>query len=483
MTLPHTDPQWWTATETLAALQARKLGAVELLDHMLARQSRFGPAINAVIEVNEPQARAEAQAHDAGTRRGALAGLPMTIKDTYAVAGFGCTAGIPDLASYRSPADAAAVAQLRGAGAVVWGKTNVPLAASDHQSYNPIHGVTRNPWNTDRTPGGSSGGAGAALAAGLTALELGSDIGGSIRVPAHYCGVWGHKPSYGIVPQRGHVPPMPGTLGASPLAVCGPMARSAADLQLAMDLLTAAPTPGWTLSLPPARCTALKGARLAVLTGTHPTDPAYAAAIHAFAADLRHAGAAVTLLDSAPSHLQGDDDLYYALLFATIGADLPPEALAAYAAAAAAFPEDSLPARVARATVTDHATYVRLAERQQRQIAGWEAWFAGFDALITPAAMNVAFPHQTEDGHGPIPQMFRTLSVGSGTRPYIENLFWPGIATLAHLPATVRPLPAKVHDMPAGIQIIGPAYGDRTTLALAGAMDAVFGGFTPPAGF
>jgi amidase len=481
--MTQTDPHWWTATETLAALQARRIGAVELLDHSLARQTRHGPAVNAVVEVQEGQARAEAAAFDKGLRKGALAGLPMTIKDTYEVAGFGCTAGIPELAGYRSPGDADAVAQLRGAGAVVWGKTNVPLAASDHQSYNPIHGVTRNPWNPDRTVGGSSGGAGAALAAGLTALELGSDIGGSIRVPSHYCGVWGHKPSYGIVPQRGHVPPNPGTLTPSALAVCGPMARSAADLELALGLLTRGPTTGWHLALPPARSATLKGARIAIWTGGNPVDPDYAAAIHAFGRDLAREGAQVTALDAAPLPLQGDEDLYIALLFATIGADLPPEALEAYASAAAAFPPESLPARVARATRSSHGEYVHLAERQARHIAAWAAWFQGFDALICPVAMNVAFPHQTEDGHGPIPQMFRTLQVGNEQRPYMENLFWPGIATLAHLPATARPLPAQVHGMPAGIQIIGPGYGDLTTLALARAMDAAFGGFTPPPGF
>ena len=481
--MTQNDPHWWTATETLAALQARRIGAVELLDHMLDRQARFGADVNAVVEVQADQARAEARAFDADGRRGALAGLPMTIKDTYEVSGFGCTAGIPDLAGYRSAGDADAVAQLRQAGAIVWGKTNVPLAASDHQSYNPIHGVTRNPWNAERTVGGSSGGAAAALASGLTALELGSDIGGSIRVPSHYCGVWGHKPSYGIVPQRGHVPPMPGTLAASALAVCGPMGRSAADLELALDLLTGGPTEGWKRALPEARVSGLKGARVAVWTGGNPVDPDYAAAIREFAGDLTRAGAKVTQLDAVPLPLAGDEDLYIALLFATIGADLPPEALDAYAAAAEAFPEGSLPARVARATRSSHGEYMHLFERQQRQIAAWAGWFKTFDAMICPVAMNVAFPHQTEDGHGPIPQMFRRLTVGNEERPYMENLFWPGIATLAHLPATARPLPKMVHDMPAGIQIIGPAFGDRTTLTLARAMDSEFGGFAPPPGF
>ena len=261
------------------------------------------------------------------------------------------------------------------------------------------------------------------------------------------------------------------------------MARSAQDLGLALDILTAGPRMGWQLSLPPARAASLQGARIAVWTGGNPVDPDYAAAIEAFGRDLAREGAVVASLEAPPLPLQGDEDLYIALLFATIGADLPPEALDAYAGASAAFAPGSLPARVARATRSSHGEYVHLAERQARHIAAWDAWFQGFDALICPVAMNVAFAHQTDDGHGPIPQMFRTLTVGNEQRPYMENLFWPGIATLAHLPATARPLPGQVHGMPAGIQIIGPSFGDRTTLALAHAMDAAFGGFTPPPGF
>ena len=480
-----TNPEWWTATQSIAALKARKIGARELLDVMLARQDRLGGPVNAVVEQQRDLARAAADAADAGKGTGgALAGLPMTIKDTYEVEGFGCTAGIPDLAAYRCTRDADAVARLRGAGAVIWGKTNVPLAASDHQSYNPLHGVTRNPWNAARTVGGSSGGAAAALAAGLTALELGSDIGGSIRVPSHFCGVWGHKPSYGIVPQRGHVPPMPGVLHAAPLAVCGPLARSAEDLELAMGLLAGGdPSSAWKLALPAPRGKTLSDYRIAIWTGGNPVDPAYAAAIAEMGADLARAGAKVTQLYAPPAPLSRDEDLYIALLFAVIGSDLPPEALAAYAEAGAQFPDGSLQSRVAKATRSSHGEYVQLAERQAQHMAAWAEWFTGFDALIAPVSMNVAFPHQTEDGHGPIPQMFRTLDVGNEKRPYMENLFWPGIATLAHLPATARPLPAQVHGMPAGVQIIGPAFGDMTTLHIAREMDKIFGGYTPPAGF
>ena len=479
-----TDPHLWTVTETLEALRARRIGALELLDHQLARQARRGAEINAVVEVQADLARDKARAVDAGTASGPLAGLPMTIKDTYEVTGFGCTAGMPELAGYRCTTNADAVQRLQDAGAVIWGKTNIPLAASDHQSYNPVYGTTRNPWNTARTVGGSSGGAGAALAAGLTALELGSDIGGSIRIPAHYCGVWGHKPSYGIVPTRGHVPPAPGMLSAGPLSVSGPMARSAADLALALDLLSGAmPGRGWRLDLPESRGRALADFRIAVWTGGFPVDPAYAAAIEAFAADLTREGAAVTLLDEAPEPLRQDADLYLAMLFGVIGSGLPPEALDAYAKAGAQFPEDSLQALVARSTRMSLGAFAALLERQARHKAAWDSWFQRFDALLCPVAMTTAFPHQTEDGHGPVPQMFRSLTVGGRALPYMQNLYWPGIATLAELPATARPLPGLVDGLPAGVQIIGPAFGDRTTLRLAALMDQTFGGFTPPPGW
>ena len=481
MTTDKTEPHYWTATETLTALRAGRIGAVELLEHLLARQARLDRDINAVIELNAEQALQDARAADARRDKDLpLNGLPMTIKDTYEVAGFHATAGIPDLAGYRSMRDADAVARLRQAGAVVYGKTNVPIAASDHQSYNPIHGVTRNPWNLDRTVGGSSGGAAAALAAGFAALELGSDIGGSIRIPAHYCGVWGHKPSYGIVPARGHIPPMPGALAPSPLAVCGPLARSAADLELALDVLTAGAQGAWALNLPKPRQTNLSDFRVAVLTGRFPVDPAYAAAIESFGQSLAQEGAQVTQLSAPPEHMAGSEAHYIDMLFAVIGAGLPQPELEAYEAAAAAHPEGSLLRQMARAVRATMADFADLVERQARLIAAWGDWFRDFDVLLCPVAMGTAFAHQTEDGHGPATQMGRVLQVGDQTRPYSENLFWPGLATLAHLPATVRPLPQTLNGLPAGVQIVGPPQEDRTPLAFARACDAVFGGFKEP---
>ena len=203
-----------SATQLIKLLKAREISAVELLELHLDRVSRLNPALNVIVDQDPDEARRAASEADAqlasGREAGPLCGLPMTIKDAWEVTGMRATCGIPPLAQHRPTRDADPVARLRSAGAVLFGKTNVPTGAGDHQSYNPIYGRSNNPWNLERTVGGSSGGAAGALAAGLTALELGSDIGGSIRCPAHFCGVYGHKPSYGVVPVRGHIPPDPG---------------------------------------------------------------------------------------------------------------------------------------------------------------------------------------------------------------------------------------------------------------------------------
>lgn len=477
------EPHYWTTVETVEALRTRRIGAVELLDHMTARQQRLDGTVNAVIATDLDAARAAAQSADnAKEPAGALHGLPMTVKETYDVTGFTTTAGIPDLASNRPTRDADAVMRLRKAGAVIWGKTNVPLAASDHQSVNPIYGLTRNPWDTERSAGGSSGGAAAALASGFTALELGSDIGGSIRLPAHFCGVWGLKPSYGIISGRGHVPPGPGALAPSPLSVSGPMARSAADLSLALDVL-AGGTGAWQLTLPAPRHQRLADFRIAVWTGGYPVDPAYAAGIHSFAKALATEGAQVSYLDAMPAPMNGADALYLKLLFAVIGAGSPPDEVAAYAAVAASRPEDALAAIVGRAVSSSMAEVASLVEAQAQTIAAWEAWFKDYDAVLMPVCMGQAFAHQIGDGFGPVPQLSRTLDIGGVHEPYLKNLLWPGVATFAHLPAVSLPLPDQINGLPAGVQIMGPAFGDRTVLKLAELCDETLGGFSVPPGF
>jgi amidase len=259
------------SARTLAeAIRRREISSRELLDHYLARVERLNPPLNAVVTVDVEGARRAADAADKALARGGasgpLHGVPMTIKDTYETAGMRTTCGFEPWSDHHPEGDAEPVRRLREAGAVVFGKTNTPTLAGDWQTHNPIFGVTNNPWSREHTTGGSSGGAAAAVAAGLTALELGSDIGGSIRVPSSWCGVCGHKPTWGVVPQHGHLPPPPGTLAETDLGVMGPIARTVDDLELALDIV-AGPhghdAVGWRLELPPARATALRELRLA----------------------------------------------------------------------------------------------------------------------------------------------------------------------------------------------------------------------------
>lgn len=480
----QSEPFYWSAAETLAALKSRKIGALELLELMVKRQSERDGETNAVIETRIDDARLAAKAFDDGkTKHGALAGLPMTIKESFEVEGFHTTAGIPVLAGHVSRQDSDVASRLKAEGAIIWGKTNVPLATADHQSYNPIYGTSRNPWNLERTVGGSSGGSAAALACGFTSLEVGSDIGGSIRLPSHYCGVWGHKPTHGIVSGLGHVPPFPGKRPLSALSVYGPMARSAADLELGLGVLAGdRPGSAWRLDLPQPRHQHLRDFRVAVCTHWFPVDPAYAKAIEDFADEIARQGATVTFLREPPPAARYDE-LYISTLFAVIGSTLPEDELDHYQQVASRHPQGSLPDRVARATRSSLAQYSSLVEHQKNLQAVWADWFERFDIVLCPVSMTVAFPHQTEDGHGPVPQMERVLDVGGEIRPYMENLYWPGVATLGHLPSTVRPLPGLVRGMPAGVQCIGPAFGDRTTLRFAALCDEAFGGFVPPPAF
>ena len=229
-----------SATDLVQAMKAKEVGSRELLDHLLARVDEHNPALNAVVTLDAERARTAADAADAATARGEdlgpLHGLPMTIKDVFETEGIRSTSGAPELMGHVPTRDAGAVARLKAAGAIVFGKTNLPLYAGDLQTFNEPFGVTNNPWDTSRTTGGSSGGAAAALAAGLTPLELGSDIGGSIRNPSHMCGTVGLKPSFGVVPQDGYLSGPTG-LRSLDINVVGPMARSVDDLSLAFDVL------------------------------------------------------------------------------------------------------------------------------------------------------------------------------------------------------------------------------------------------------
>src|SRR5450631_2237625 len=294
--------QWsfQTATELSAALAAKQVSAVELAQDAVARIERHDGKINAVCVCDFERGLEAARAADAARARGetgALLGLPLTVKESYNVAGLPTTWGLPAQKDFVPSEDALSIARVKAAGGVIIGKTNVPVGLGDWQSYNDIYGTTNNPYDLGRTPGGSSGGSSAALAAGYGPLSLGSDIGGSLRVPAFHCGVYAHKPTFALAPVRGHTPPgLPPLPSDRDLTVIGPMARSAADLALLLDVI-AGPDPldagkAYRLSLPPPRHAELKDFRVRLIDSdpVMPTSVSVRTAIQTLGARLGKAG-------------------------------------------------------------------------------------------------------------------------------------------------------------------------------------------------
>jgi len=467
------------------ALDRREISAVELLDAQIARYDEVNPALNVVVATDLDGARAAARAADAAMARGEagpLAGIPMTIKDVYEVVGMPATCGIPELADHRPARDADAVEALRAAGAVIWGKTNVPTGAVDHQSFNPIYGISNNPWNLAHTPGGSSGGAAAAVAAGLTSLELGSDIGGSIRVPSHFCGVYGMKPSWGVVSGRGHIPPMPGARGKTPLGVYGPMARSAFDLEWMLDIIVGPDDldrKAFSIALPPARHERIGDFRVGLWLDAYPLDGAYRDAIEGFVERIESIGAKVDRTARPAIDPALNFETYLRVLMALEGAGAPDDAYAAQVAAGEAAAPGSYAAIVGRNMAQNVRSLGEAQAHQQALMTQWRAFFAAHDLLICPIFPRTAFPHDPS-GEGHMAQYDRTLLVDDEPIPYLDGLKWPGIATLPELPAVAVPTGILADGLPTGVQIIGPYLEDRTPLRFAQLIERELGGYRIP---
>ncbi len=476
-----------SASELLGALRRREIGSRELLEHQLARIERLNAGLNAVVTLDLERARAAADAADRalaqGEPLGPLHGLPITVKDTFETAGLRTTCGVPELSEHVPRADAVAVARLRAAGAVIFGKTNTPTWAGDWQTTNPIFGTTNNPWDRTRTPGGSSGGSAVAVAAGFTSLELGSDIGGSIRVPAHCCGVFGHKPSRGLVPMRGHIPGPPGTLSEYDLDTVGPIARTAQDLELALDVL-AGPLPelahAVTLRLPAARAETLASFRVAAWFD----EPACAidtemrGLLEGAADTLARAGARVDRKARPAIDFREAVDTYVELLVPITSLTLPDELVRQLIARGDQVPvaAPGLLAASARGYALRHRDWLRSNERREGIRARWREFFRDFDVLLCPVMLTPAFVQDTSEFSS------RRIRVNGEDRSYLEHLEWPGLITMAWLPSTVIPVGRTAAGLPVGVQIVGPYLEDRTPLAFARAAERELGGFVSPPG-
>ncbi len=483
-----TELYYRSATELAAAIRRREVSSRELLEIYLARVEKHNPALNAVVTLDVEPARARAaEADDAlarGESWGPLHGLPMTIKDSFETAGVRTTSGSPSLSAHVPAADADAVARLRSAGAVIFGKTNLPVFAGDFQSYNSVFGTTNNPWDATRTPGGSSGGAAAALAAGLTALELGSDIGGSIRTPCHWTGIFGHKPTHGIVPIRGHIPGPPGVLSEGDLGVAGPMARSAEDLDLALDLL-AGPNEeratAWRLALPRPRHGDLRSYRVAAWLDDpdFPVDTQVGDRLGSALAALRGAGVKVDEKARPFEKLSEVFPVYQSLLWAAMIGGYPSEVFDAMARHAEANPSDASPyGAMARGGTQRHRDWARANETRARLRARFAAFFRDYDVLLMPVNPVPAIAHDQSE-----PMFARSVQVNGVSRSYMDMLAWISPATLCFNPASVAPIGRTRGGLPVGIQIVGPYLEDRTTIDFARWLGEICGGFTPPPGY
>ncbi len=450
-----------TAGETVRAIAAGRISALEATDAAIARiEARDGP-VNAVVVRDFDRARTAAKEADAAVARGErrpLLGMPMTVKEANWVAGLPTTWGMEHWKDWKAPVDGVGIARLKAAGAIILGKTNVPQMLADFQSDNPVYGRTNNPWDLTRGPGGSSGGSAAALAAGMVPLEFGSDIGGSIRIPAGFCGVYGHKPSYGAVPLRGHTPP--GLEGVDvPVAVIGPMARTAADLDLALSVL-AGPDDmeavGYSLRFRPPRHERLADFRVLILD-QHPlaaTDEEIVAALNGLGDSLEDLGARVDRQTDLLPDLVEAQGVYGAILNVAMTRGQPG-------------------ARPPSAHDWMGLLDAQLAIRRQ-----WTRLFEGFDVVLAPTLGTLAFPHDNSPDLGA-----RKLLINGEQTAYYSQLAWSGVATLAHLPATVAPMGLSNAGLPIGVQIIGPYLEDRTTIAFAELLEREFGGFVKPPGY
>lgn len=481
-----TDIAFAPATRLASMIRRKKIGSLELLDHYLARVEKFNPAINAIVATDIDGARKRARAADRALARGKslgpFHGLPMTVKESFNVAGLPTTWGFPAFKDQVRDRNAVVVDRWLGAGAVIFGKTNVPVMLADGQSFNPVYGRTGNPWDLSRTPGGSSGGSAAAVAAGLSGIETGSDIASSIRNPAHNCGVFGHKPTFGIIPTRGHA--LADILTPSDISVVGPLARSAGDLAAALDVLAGPDeieATGMRYTLPPPRKTALKDFKIGVIL----TDPVSEVDAEVQAVLQRLVDFLARRRVKIDDKARPDIDfgqvrrVFAQLLAAVFGSREPDEKFRENLERAKALgsDDDSLHAHTLRGITLFHRDWIALNEERARMRYAWHEWFKEYDLLLCP--VYPLAPH----GHFEEHINKRVYRVNGKPVAHGDLLFWAGLTGVAYLPSTAAPAGFTASGLPVGVQIVGPHFGDRTTIAFAQLLEKEWQPFVPPKGY
>ncbi len=477
---------WKSATEIARLIREKKVTASDMLEHFLTRVDRFNPKLNAIIWQDRDRARKSAIAADAALTRGQvwgpLHGVPMTIKESYNVAGSATTWGDPVLKDNVTKGSALAVERLEKAGVVLFGKTNVPLMLADWQSYNDIYGTTNNPWNTDLIPGGSSGGSAAALASGMTGIDAGSDIGSSIRNPAHYCGVFGLKPTWGIISPMGHS--LPDVVTYADISAIGPLTRGAEDLDLALDAM-AGPDDidgvAWKLDLPKCSATSLKDLRIAVKLSDacSDVDAEYAGKLQALVDALAKRGAKVKEiepdLDTRRLH-----EVYVYLLRAATSARTREADIERWKRAAAEAGPGKLPyvEQMVKGCTLSHREWLNLNNERMMLRRRFNAFFADWDIVLCPAAASAAWPHDQKGE-----RWQRQITVNNKRVPTTDQLFWAGYSGVLYLPSTVGPAGLTRSGLPVGYQAIAAGGRDKTATAFSRLVEREILGFVPPPGY
>jgi len=477
-----------SAADQAAAIASGEISATELLDVTLERHDRLNPGINAVVATQLDVARDRAKQADAATAAGEswgpLHGVAMTVKEAWDWVGSASTSGHAALVDWRPEQNSEVIQRLLDAGAVIYGKTNLPVSMADWQTFNPVYGTTSNPWNTDLLPGGSSGGAAAALAAGLTPLEVGSDIGASIRNPAHYCGVFGHKPTYGLVPAHGHGNPGSPTL--IDIGVAGPMARFASDLTLGLDVMAGAgglDARAWKLELPAPRKYRPEQIKAAVMLESDccvVQDDELTAQLDATVQALGDLGVQLDYHARPDLDLEQAHHNYLMLLRSATGAEYPVDAYEAQREHAQRWDDGERDYRaLAGCAITmSHWQWARHHEEREHARLVWDAFFDEYDVLLCPTAASAAYPHDHEGERAD-----RTITVNGGQEFTTDQLFWAGLSCGVYLPGTVAPAGLTASGVPCGLQIVAGHLRDRESIAFAEFMERELGGYLTPPGY
>lgn len=475
------DIAFESATALAAKIKAKEVSSEELLDHYLQRVDQINPDLNAIIVDIRDEARVAARAADAalakGKDLGPFHGVPTTVKESYNVAGTPTTWGNPDWRENIATEDAIGVTKLKEAGAVVFGKTNVPLMLADFQSYNEVYGTCNNPYDLTRGPGGSSGGSAAALASGMTGLETGSDIGGSIRNPAHFCGVFGHKPTYNLLVMQGHSGPGENK-SSTDISVIGPLARSATDLDHAVGHMAGPDeimSRGYQLNLPRLQG-GLKGKKVGVWLEDDmcPVDVEVRQRVENVAQACADAGAHINF-DARPAFTaQHSHDTYQLLLQSALSARMPAGDYNSLKAYVETLSDDDPNKATFAAQVASFRDWTAGNELRAQMRWQWHELFKDYDLMLMPIMPTAAFEHD----HRPFKE--RTITINNEERPYFDQVFWAGLTGVSYLPSTVIPTGLNEQGLPIGMQIVGPEYGDFMTIDAAKELETAGFAFTPP---